>query len=142
MRKILLVISLFLVSFLSAQAQEITGKWKTVDDATGKEKSIVEIYEKSGKYYGKIVQLLDPSRDNPLCEKCEGENKDKPILGLVFINNMQKKNNDLSGGTILDPETGKVYKCSIKLESANKLNVRGYVGISLLGRTQSWQRVE
>ncbi|MHC5202664.1 DUF2147 domain-containing protein [Myroides sp. LJL119] len=126
----------------SLNAQSVIGKWKTIDDATGKEKSIVEIYKQDQKYYGKIIELLNPSSENPLCTKCSGERKNQPITGLVFITNMQEKSGELSGGRILDPETGKEYKCTIKLDGPDRLDVRGFVGISLIGRTQSWTRVK
>lgn len=125
-----------------AQAQNVMGKWKTIDDQTGKEKSIVEIYEKNGLLYGKLVELLEEKNKNAICSACSGKNKNKPYLGLVIITDLEKDGNQWSGGKILDPKTGKEYKCHIELEDANKLKVRGYVGVSLLGRTQYWQRVK
>jgi len=123
-------------------AQDVTGKWKSIDDETGEAKSIIEIYKKDGKVYGKIVEILNKDRQDAKCTECDGANKDKPILGMVIMNGLEKDGDEYDGGTILDPQSGKVYKCLIELEEANKLKVRGYIGFSLLGRTQYWTRVQ
>lgn len=121
-------------------AQSITGQWRTIDEDTGLAKSIIEIYETDGKYFGKIIDIINPKRKNPLCEKCEGENKNKPIKGLVIINDMVLDNDIYEAGTILDPRSGKEYKCHLKIEEdKNKLEVRGY--IAFFYRTQYWERV-
>ncbi|HEU0124776.1 MAG TPA: DUF2147 domain-containing protein, partial [Flavobacterium sp.] len=117
-------------------------KWKTIDDETGEAKSIVEIYEKSGKVYGKVVDILRDSHKKDVCVKCDGADKNKPILGMVIMNGLKKDGSEYNGGTILDPTTGKKYKCYITLESADKLKLRGYIGLSLMGRTQYWTRVK
>lgn len=140
MKNFLTAMVLVLAVSISAQAQSIVGKWKTIDDNTGKEKSIIEIYEKGGKYYGKVTKLLNPSKADPKCDNCTGTDKGKPIVGLVIIKDLEKKGNEYSGGKITDPESGKEYKCTVKLNGTDKLDVRGYVGISLLGRTQTWQK--
>ena len=119
-------------------SQNIIGKWKTIDDETGKEKSIVEIFEKNGKVFGRILEVLDPEKKNKKCELCDGEDKNKSIQGLVIIKGLTKEDDEYSNGKILDPKNGKLYKCSISLESKDKLKVRGYIGISLIGRTQYW----
>lgn len=120
---------------------QIEGKWKTIDDETGKPKSIVEIFKKSdGKYYGKVIQLLIKPTD-PNCSACKDDRKGKPILGMEVIRGLKKNQNDFDSGTITDPKTGKTYKCSIKREE-NRLIVRGYLGISLIGRNQTWHKVE
>lgn len=142
MRNLFSVLAVLFLGVFSLSAQSIIGKWKTIDDATGKEKSIVEIYKQDQKYYGKIVELLNPSSENPLCEKCSGDRKNKPITGMVFLTDMQEKAGEFSGGKILDPQSGKEYKCTIKLNGDDKLDVRGFVGISLIGRTQVWSRVK
>lgn len=136
-----IIILLLILPFLSF-SQSVTGKWKTIDDVTGKEKSYVEIYENNGKIYAKIVELLTPGEENNVCDKCEGAKKDQPIKGMVVIEGLSKNGKEWSDGTILDPKTGKVYKCYITLESKNKLKVRGYIGFSLLGRTQYWYRAD
>lgn len=120
---------------------QIEGKWKTIDDETGQAKSIVEIFKKSdGKYYGKVVQLLIKPAD-PNCSLCKDDRKGKPILGMEVIRGIKKDGNTFDGGTITNPKNGKVYKCSIEREG-NKLNVRGYIGISIAGRTQVWHKVD
>lgn len=142
MKKLLLTSTLFLCAVLGVQAQAVTGKWKTIDDETGKEKSIVEIYEKNGKYYGKVVEILNKDRQNAVCDLCEGANKDKPILGMQILEGLEKDGKEYSGGTILDPNKGKEYRCKIWVDEGNpnKLNVRGYV--AFLFRTQNWYRVK
>lgn len=136
-----MLILLFLFGMSSAFSQSVLGQWTTIDNNTGKEKSVVEIYENNGKVYGKVVQILDKAKENKLCDKCKGANKGQPVKGMVIIKGLEKDNDTWEGGTILDPETGKVYKCYIALEDKNKLKVRGYIGFSLLGRTQYWNRV-
>ncbi len=129
-------IALLLYSFSFAQ---IEGKWKTIDDETGQAKSIVEIYKGSnGQYYGKIQQLLQkPEHDT--CVKCSDDRKNKPLIGLDIIRGLKKDGDEFTGGTITDPKSGKTYKCTIK-RSGDKLNVRGYIGFSLIGRTQTWHK--
>ncbi|MCC9041458.1 DUF2147 domain-containing protein [Myroides sp. M-43] len=141
MKNFLTTLILVLAVSISAQAQSIVGKWKTIDDNTGKEKSIIEIYEKGGKYYGKVIKLLNPSKADPKCDNCTGSDKGKPIEGLVIIKDLEKKGNEYSGGRITDPESGKEYKCTVKLNGVDKLDVRGYIGISLMGRTQTWKKL-
>ncbi|PKA83965.1 uncharacterized protein (DUF2147 family) [Ulvibacter sp. MAR_2010_11] len=125
---------------LSISAQNVIGKWKTVDDNSGIAKSVVEIYEENGKIYGKVIEIFNKNKRDAVCDFCEGEDKDKPVLGLVIIRGLEKDGDEYNGGKVLDPENGKFYKCYIVLEEPNKLKVRGYVGFSLLGRTQYWHR--
>ncbi len=139
MKKLAIYVILFLLLPFLASAQDIFGKWKTIDDETGEAKSIVEIYRDNGKVYGKIVEILNPVNKNALCEKCEGEEKNKPVLGLVLIKDMEKEGEYYKQGTIFDPERGKKYKCRLGLKDANILEVRGY--ISFLYATQYWKRV-
>ena len=140
MKKIATLFLLFLVQI--AFSQSVLGKWKTIDDETGAEKSIVEIYEVKGKLYGKIIELFEEKNKHRKCDLCTGEEKDKPILGMIFIKGLKKDGNEYNGGKIIDPQNGKSYKCYITLESKDKLKVRGYIGISLLGRTQYWIRLK
>jgi len=123
------------------QAQSVTGKWKTIDDETGKAKSIVELTEKNGKLYGKVIEILTDKKDAK-CDKCPGAEKGKPIKGLTIIKGLKKEGKGYEGGTITDPSSGKEYKCALKLNGADKLDVRGYVGIQALGRTQTWVRIK
>ena len=139
MKNILLIFALIL-TFVS-HSQSITGKWKTIDDETGKERSIVEIYESEGKIFAKIVKLLEKSEENRVCENCKGANKNKPLKGLIIIDGLKKDGNEWNSAKIIDPKTGSEYKCYITLEEHNKLKVRGYLGFALLGRTQYWYRI-
>lgn len=126
-----------------AQSMSPVGKWKTIDDETKQPKSIVEITEANGKLSGKIIQLFrKPEEDqNPRCDKCLGDKKDKPILQLEIIEGLTQDGDTWSGGTILDPKNGKTYKCKIKVvDGRKKMEVRGFIGFSLLGRTQVWER--
>lgn len=134
---------LILLTGIFAYSQSPIGTWKTIDDKTGKEKSYVKIYEtKSGKLQGEVVKILTPGREDAKCTECDGDNKDKPIKGMVILWGLEKDGSGWSGGHILDPNSGKQYKASIKMNGSNKLEVRGYLGISLLGRTQTWVRVD
>lgn len=134
------LILVFLVSF-SGQAQDIFGQWKTIDDQTGEAKSIVEIYKRDGKVFGKIVSILNSEVKDALCLKCEGEDKNKPVLGFELIKNMTKEGRYYKNGTIFDPEHGKKYKCRLMLtENPDILQVRGY--IAFLYASQYWQRVK
>lgn len=123
-------------------AQSVLGKWKTVDDKTKEVKSVVEIFESNGKVYGKIIEITDPARRDKKCEKCEGSDKHKPVLGMQVIRGLQKDGEEYNGGKIIDPETGNVYKCIVKLIGKDKLEVRGYMGFSLIGRSQTWLRAK
>tara|TARA_B100000989_G_C19446010_1_gene429515 strand:+ start:353 stop:727 length:375 start_codon:yes stop_codon:yes gene_type:complete len=122
------------------QTDSIEGTWITTDDETGKQKSEVFIYKENGKLYGKITKLLLPEDEGKICIYCKGKNKDKSIKGMVIINDLQLDENTWEDGTILDPKSGKVYDCNIGFEDINTLKVRGYLGFSLLGRTQIWKR--
>lgn len=142
MKKIILVSFLFLFGIMS-YAQTAIGTWKTIDDKTGKEKSYVKIYEtKSGKLQGDVVKILTPGREDAKCTDCKGDRKNKPIAGMTIMWGMEKDGNEWTNGRILDPNSGKEYSCKMKLKDNNTLEVRGFMGISLLGRTQTWYRVE
>ncbi|GAA5443254.1 hypothetical protein Misp06_01430 [Microbulbifer sp. NBRC 101763] len=139
MIKNLLLAAFGLMFALQASAADVVGKWRTVDDETGQPKSIVEIYEKDGKYYGKIDQLLMKPNDT-VCENCPGDLKGKPLVGMDVITGMAKKGDKYEGGEIMDPVTGKVYDCKFWLENDDTLKVRGYLGFFY--RTQTWHRVQ
>ena len=128
-----------------AQATSPVGLWKTIDDETKKEKSYVRITEANGVLSGKIEKLLNPDKPDPKCEKCTDERKDQPVVGMTIIRNVKKDGDDdrWEGGDILDPNNGKVYKVRLKpADGGKKLDVRGYIGMPMLGRTQTWIRVE
>jgi len=142
MRKILFFIYILIfTNVLHAQTTGIVGKWRTIDEQTGKAVSVVEIFEKHNKIYGRVIELINSKVKNPKCEKCDGEDKNKPVLGLIVIKGLTKEKDEYQG-KILDPKHGKIYKCSLTLESKDKLKVRGYIGIEIFGRTQFWERVK
>ena len=138
MKYILLTLTLLFATF-TLSAQTILGEWETYDDNTNEKKSIVEIFENNNIYYAKIKETFMVAPD-ATCEECKGEKKGQPIIGLQVIEGLKKKGDSYEGGTALDPESGKIYKCYLQLESPDKLKVRGYIGFSLLGRTQYWKR--
>jgi uncharacterized protein (DUF2147 family) len=146
MKRVFVVLFVFVWSFSAAWAADSpVGKWKTIDDETNKEKSVVEVYEAGGKLYGKIVQLLQEKDGGvgKLCDKCTGSDQNMPLIGMVFLKDLKKDDDAYTGGTIMDPNNGKTYKCKMELvEGGEKLKVRGFIGFSLLGRTQVWQRVK
>lgn len=119
------------------------GLWKSIDDKSGKPKSLIRITETAGNYHGKIEKLLRAPNEeqNPKCDKCEGSDKGQPIQGMIILAGLKKDGNEYTGAHILDPNNGKVYKCNVELiEGGKKLKVRGYIGMSLFGRTQIWIR--
>jgi uncharacterized protein (DUF2147 family) len=130
----------FVLFFQMSFSQTILGKWKTIDDETGKEKGVVEIFEHKGKVFGRIIEIFEKEKRHLKCEKCHGEDKNKPILGLIIIRGLTKNGAVYDGGKIIDPKNGKNYHCKIALEDKDKLVVRGYIGISLFGRSQTWIR--
>ena len=122
------------------QTDSIEGTWITTDDETGNQKSEVLIFKENGKLYGKITKLLLPEDQGKKSINCKGKNKDQSIVGMLIINDLQLDDYSWEDGTILDPKSGKVYDCNIEFEDNNTLKVRGYIGFSLLGRTQIWKR--
>jgi uncharacterized protein (DUF2147 family) len=122
-------------------SQDIFGKWKTIDDQTGEAKSTVEIFEKNGKVFGKIIEIYDIKDRDALCYNCEGSEYNKPVLGLTIIKNLTQEGLYYKNGTIFDPEVGKLYKCRLSLDENNPdiLLVRGY--ISFFYATQYWERI-
>jgi uncharacterized protein (DUF2147 family) len=126
----------------AAHAQNTpVGLWRTIDDHTGQEKSLVRISESGGVLSGKVEKLLHPSKPNPLCDKCTDERRGKPITGLSIIEGMRPHGEVWEGGNILDPDNGKTYTLRLKpLDGGRTLQVRGYIGPFF--RTQTWSRVE
>jgi uncharacterized protein (DUF2147 family) len=117
------------------------GLWRIIDDQTGKAQGIMKIYETNGVVAGRLERTFDPTDVNKVCTECEDDRKGKPIVGLEIMRGLKKHGDEYSGGTILDPESGDEYGCTIKVvEGGQKLLVRGFLGISLLGRTQTWVR--
>ncbi|PNW29073.1 DUF2147 domain-containing protein [Formosa algae] len=124
---------------ITVSAQNIVGQWETYDDKTNEKKALIEISKTNDVYSAKIIDKFVGDKDS-VCEKCEGEKKNHPMIGLVIIEDIKKDGDEYSDGTILDPESGDVYSCYLKLVNANKLKVRGFLGVSLFGRTQYWIR--
>ena len=142
MKQIIFIIALF--ASLNSFSQSCIGKWITIDDETNKKKSIVELYKVDGKLYGKIIYLFprEGREDDPKCKKCTDDRKDQPLVGLQIVRSLKWDGEEWEGGTIVDPEIGKIYTVKMWLVegNANLLNVRGYIGP--LYRTQKWVRVE
>jgi uncharacterized protein (DUF2147 family) len=143
------ILSLGMVTTLPAQAQaehSIEGRWKTIDDVTGKPKGIIQIKKgANGEYVGIIEETFPVNGEQPVktCGKCTGERKNQPIIGMTVMWGMKDDGKGAySGGEILDPKIGKIYSCKANLDpNGDRLTVRGYLGVSLLGRSQTWVRV-
>ena len=123
------------------------GVWKTIDDETKKEKSLIRITEAGGVFTGKLEKLLDPAtKADAVCDKCADDRKDKPLVGMTLIQGVKQSESDKGrweGGEILDPNNGKTYKVRLTPQDGGKtLAVRGYIGTPMIGRTQTWIRVE
>lgn len=140
MRKfIFILLPLMDISIIGHCQTSVIGKWKTVDDETNETKSIVDIYKQSNKVFGKIIEITDKNKQDAVCDNCDQDDprKGQKIIGMMIIKNLIKDGDEWNGGTVLDPENGKVYKCKLWLEDGN-LIIRGYIGFSLLGRSQTW----
>ncbi|TWI12551.1 DUF2147 domain-containing protein [Aerolutibacter ruishenii] len=140
---LLIALPLLALSASAFAQSSPVGSWTTIDDKTKKPKSVVEIYETAnGSLAARVAEILHSDRGpNPVCDKCEGERKGKPVKGMVMMWGVKKKGDNWEGGQILDPATGKVYSVKVRpIEGGSKLEVRGFMGFSLLGRTQVWVR--
>jgi len=141
MRRLVATIAVLVVGAATAVAADSPlGAWKTVDEKSGKIVSEVQVYDQGGKLFGKIVRLTEPTDANgkpKLCTKCQGADKDQPIVGLIILKGLSADGDRYKGGTITDPEDGKVYKSELWREG-DTLRVRGYLG--LFYRTQTWQK--
>ncbi len=141
-----LLIGLLLLGFATPLHAQVgmtspVGLWRTFDDLTGRERGLVRITQVGNELRGTIIGTVDPAEGHHICEKCTGERKNQPIIGLEVINGMHADGAQWDGGHILDPETGKVYRCRMRLEdNGQHLVLRGYIGLSLFGRTQTWLR--
>lgn len=138
----MLLVILMLCSCIGS-SQSVFGKWKTIDDRTGKPKAIVSIYEKDGLMYGHVVKILEKGKENAKCMKCEGKRKDKPIVGMTIIGGLKEdEDGQWKGKTLFDPEQAMTFRCKVWLnpENPNELKVRGY--LAFFYRTQTWIRIE
>ncbi|WP_296637239.1 DUF2147 domain-containing protein [Polaribacter sp.] len=140
MKKHLTIVTLLFAFTLNAQS--IFGKWNSTNDETGEVDSVIEIYKKNNKAFAKVVKIIDSSRQNSVCTACEGENKNKRILGLDILTGLEKNDYEWSGGEILDPRNGSVYNCYIKLVKKDKLKIRGFIGVAIFGKTKYWERAK
>jgi uncharacterized protein (DUF2147 family) len=135
-----LVLVLATGTIAQAQSDSPVGLWKTIDDDTKEARSLVRITETGGQLSGRIEKILSDKPD-AVCEQCSGELKDKPVRGMTILRGLKKGEEWWEGGSILDPNNGKTYRSRLKvLEGGNKLELRGYIGTPLLGRTQIWVR--
>ena len=146
LNRLALVVWVFLAT-TSVYAAEPSpaGLWKTIDDRSGEAKGLIRIREINGKFEGKIDKIFPKPGDDPAprCEKCLGAQRNQPVLGLTFLWGFTKQGDEYQGGEILDPESGKIYQAKMKLIDAGKrLEVRGFIGFSLFGRSQTWLREE
>lgn len=125
----------------TGDANSPVGLWKTIDDKSGKAKSLVRIYEQDGLLFGRIEKLLTPGKEDSTCAKCKDERKDQPLVGLLIMRHARFVGDEYRDADIVDPENGEVYRCDLRLEDGgNKLEVHGFLGISLFGRSQIWER--
>jgi uncharacterized protein (DUF2147 family) len=138
----LLLATLLAMPALASAQHPALGQWRTVDDNTGKPRSIVEVHDAgNGTINVRVLRVLDPGKPDPICDKCEGQRHDKPVVGMVIAWNLRPKGGRLEGGSILDPDNGKVYSVRMTpVAGGEKLEVRGFLGVSWLGRTQVWLR--
>ncbi|CAD0357985.1 DUF2147 domain-containing protein [Xanthomonas sp. WHRI 8391] len=143
-KTLMLALPLAAASLLAQAADSPVGRWKTIDDETGRPKSVVQIEQTgNGTLSGKVVDILQSDKGpNPLCDKCDGAQKGKPIKGMTILWGLKPDGTAVwSGGSVLDPAKGKTYKAKVTLtDGGKKLQMRGYVGIEALGRTQTWIR--
>ena len=146
-RQLVVALGLGLFAAIAHAQATPAGLWKTIDDETKKEKSLIRITEAGGVFTGKLEKLLDPSaKPDAVCDLCTDDRKDKPVVGMTLIKGVKQSDSDKGrwdGGEILDPNNGKTYKVRLTPgEGGKTLAVRGYIGAPMLGRTQTWVRVE
>ncbi len=138
-----MVAATMIYSMAWAQSTSPIGLWKSIDDRTGKPTAIIRITEIEGRFQGRIEKVFpEPGESaNPVCSECKGELRDQPIVGMTILSELRRVGDEYTEGRILDPDNGKLYRCTMRLsDGGNRLNIRGYIGIQLLGRTQVWLR--
>ncbi|HZQ71505.1 MAG TPA: DUF2147 domain-containing protein [Burkholderiales bacterium] len=146
MRAALGILLLALAGAAAAQeAPTPVGLWKTYSDRTGQADGLVRITQANGELEGRVERVFSPPAPsaNPLCEDCSGALRNQPILGMRILYGMRADGEEWTGGEILDPDDGRVYRCTLRLaQGGRKLEVRGYIGVPLFGRTQVWERAD
>ena len=143
LKYVLSVLSISFFATLASASPTPTGRWTQIDDETGKPRSVLRVEEHDGKYEAFVEKVFprDGEPEAPLCKKCTGDRKDQPVVGMRIMWELKPDGDEFNGGEILDPHNGKTYRCKMELdENGNALKVRGFIGISLLGRTQKWIR--
>lgn len=136
-------LALTFASVAVGQPASAVGRWRTYDDTTGEAKSIVVITESNGVLSGHIEKVFAPPapNENPTCKACTGELNEKPVIGMRIMWDMKRSGNEYTNGRLMDPENGKTYRGKVRLvDGGRKLEVRGYIGVSMFGRTQTWIR--
>lgn len=143
MKKIIVFCSL-LFALPLAQAANLTGLWQSIDDNTGKPRSLLRIVENAGEYSAIVEKgLLPCDTGDGVCDKCTDERKGQKIVGMTIAKHLKKNGNIYEGGEILDPDNGKTYQCKMTLNpNGSEVEVRGFIGIALIGRSQIWKRIE
>lgn len=144
-RLLCILILIFYAGPLGAAELSPAGLWRTIDEHSGQAKGLIRIREVNGQYEGKIERIFPAPGDDPApkCEKCDGARHNQPVLGMTFLWGLKKQGEEYQGGEILDPENGKTYRAKVKLvDGGRKLEVRGFIGVSLFGRSQVWLREE
>lgn len=137
------IVALLISTPLFVAAESPVGIWKNIDDTTGQATALIEISEYAGTLKGRIIALFNTEDDeqNPRCAKCTGAQHNQPVIGMTVLTHLKKDGDEWNDGEILDPNNGKIYRCKIMLSAdGRKLDVRGFIGISLFGRTQVWER--
>ena len=144
MRTAILSASLLLYTCIADAASDTpVGRWMTINDETHEPTAVVEIVDEPTGLSGRVISLYPKPGQNPApkCKDCSGEHKDQPVIGMTILWNLHRDGDEWNGGEIFDPDGGKTYRCKMHLiEDGAKLEVRGFIGISLLGRTQIWVR--
>ena len=139
MKKILItILSIFFTT--TGFSQTIFGAWNSFDEETNRLESVIEVYEKNDQVFAKIIKITNLENQGATCINCSGERKNTPISGMNILTGLKKDGDEWSGGKILDPKNGKEYNCYIQLLDENTLKIRGYIGLSVFGRTAIWKR--
>ena len=139
MKKLLItILSIFFTT--TGFSQTIFGAWNSFDEETNRLESVIEVYEKDDQVFAKITKITNLENQGATCINCSGERKNAPVLGMNILTGLKKDGDEWSGGKILDPKNGKEYNCYIQLLDENTLKIRGYIGLSVFGRTAIWKR--